>query len=259
MANEWLRLWHDMPTDPKWRTIARISKQPISLVQAVYLHLLVDASRNVTRGVTDVTVEDLASSLDVTEDEIQAILDVMQGRVLDGDQISGWERRQPKREDAGNYETGAKSAVERKREQREREKEKLKTPENSQSHDASQNVTLDKDKYKDKYKEIKEIDKSISRTRFQKPTKTDIHDFCEQEQIVIDADKFIDHYEANGWIVGKTKMKDWQATVRNWARRNNEFSPSKPRASPLKPERPKYTYTPSHLSDMKEIHGERLL
>ncbi|ENU2244993.1 hypothetical protein ACWNUG_005487, partial [Escherichia coli] len=23
MANAWLRLWHDMPNDPKWRTIAR--------------------------------------------------------------------------------------------------------------------------------------------------------------------------------------------------------------------------------------------
>ncbi|ENW0797054.1 MULTISPECIES: hypothetical protein, partial [Escherichia] len=22
MANAWLRLWHDMPNDPKWRTIA---------------------------------------------------------------------------------------------------------------------------------------------------------------------------------------------------------------------------------------------
>ncbi|EOJ9867040.1 hypothetical protein ACQP3L_37610, partial [Escherichia coli] len=21
MANAWLRLWHDMPNDPKWRTI----------------------------------------------------------------------------------------------------------------------------------------------------------------------------------------------------------------------------------------------
>ncbi|EOP2197647.1 hypothetical protein QSF09_003200, partial [Escherichia coli] len=25
MANAWLRLWHDMPNDPKWRTISRVS------------------------------------------------------------------------------------------------------------------------------------------------------------------------------------------------------------------------------------------
>ncbi|HAF1587689.1 TPA: phage replisome organizer, partial [Salmonella enterica] len=49
MANSWVRLWHDMPNDPKWRTISRISGQPVSLVQATYIHLLVSASRNVTR------------------------------------------------------------------------------------------------------------------------------------------------------------------------------------------------------------------
>ena len=70
MANSWLRLWHDMPNDPKWRTISRISKQPVAMVQAVFIHLLVSASRNVTRGHVDVTEEDLASSLDVTEEEI---------------------------------------------------------------------------------------------------------------------------------------------------------------------------------------------
>ena len=74
MANAWLRLWHDMPNDPKWRTIARVSGQPIATVMAVYIHLLVSASRNVTRGHIDVTTEDLASALDVTEEVIDSIL-----------------------------------------------------------------------------------------------------------------------------------------------------------------------------------------
>ena len=118
----WLRLWHDMPNDPKWRTIARISSQPIALVQATYLHLLVTASRNVTRGHVDVTNEDLASALDVTEDAIASIIDAMQGRVIEGSMLSGWEKRQPAREDAIGIENGAKTAAERKRTQRERER-----------------------------------------------------------------------------------------------------------------------------------------
>ena len=61
---------------------------------AVYIHLLVSASRNVTRGHIDVTTEDLASALDVTEEVIDSILQTMQGRVLDGDLITGWEKRQ---------------------------------------------------------------------------------------------------------------------------------------------------------------------
>ena len=156
MANQWLRLWHDMPTDPKWRTIARHAKQPISLVQAVYLHLLVDASRNVTRGHVTVTTEDLASALDCDDADIQAILDAMQGRVLDGQTLAGWEKRQPRREDSGDPETGAQSAAERKRAQREREKQQADATKSVECHDASRNVTTDKDK-----EEIKEANASV--------------------------------------------------------------------------------------------------
>ncbi|HIC8631201.1 MULTISPECIES: DnaT-like ssDNA-binding domain-containing protein [Enterobacter] len=149
MANQWLRLWHDMPNDPKWRTIARISGQPIALVQAVYVHLLVSGSQNVTRGHADVTNEDLASHFDVTECDIDAVINAMQGRVLDGTYLTGWERRQPKKEDRGNDETGAKSATQRKREQRERQRmRQQERNESRQCHDESRNVTTDKEEIK---------------------------------------------------------------------------------------------------------------
>jgi hypothetical protein len=149
---DWLRLWHDMPNDPKWRTIARVSGQPIALVQAMYLHLLVDASVNVTRGHVTVTKEDIASALDVTDDQIEAVFAAMQGRVIDGDKLTGWEGRQPKREDAGNPETGAKSAAQRKRDQRERERNgKAEKPKNdtsrsvTESHDRLEKIREEQD------------------------------------------------------------------------------------------------------------------
>ncbi|MUM75809.1 phage replisome organizer, partial [Escherichia coli] len=149
MANAWLRLWHDMPNDPKWRTIARVSGQPIATVMAVYIHLLVSASRNVTRGHIDVTTEDLASALDVTEEVIDSILQTMQGRVLDGDLITGWEKRQVLKEDNGNVSQTAKSPAERKRAQREREKLRKQNEggrdESRICHDMSRQVTTDKD------------------------------------------------------------------------------------------------------------------
>ncbi|EFH9080685.1 phage replisome organizer [Escherichia coli] len=171
MANAWLRLWHDMPNDPKWRTIARVSGQPIATVMAVYVHLLVSASQNVTtchgvsrRGHVDVTAEDLASALDVTEEVIDSILQAMQGRVLDGDLITGWEKRQVSKEDNGNISQTAKTPAERKRAQREREKQREKNgdcfveisrdvtachDESRICHDESRHVTTDKDTDKD--------------------------------------------------------------------------------------------------------------
>ncbi|EOO6852014.1 DnaT-like ssDNA-binding domain-containing protein, partial [Escherichia coli] len=117
----------------------------IATVMAVYIHLLVSASRNVTtchgvslRGHIDVTTEDLASALDVTEDVIDSILHAMQGRVLDGDLISGWEKRQVLKEDNGNVSQTAKSPAERKRAQREREKLRKH---NADCHDESRRVT----------------------------------------------------------------------------------------------------------------------
>ncbi|WP_187337331.1 hypothetical protein [Bordetella bronchiseptica] len=156
MANEWFRLWHDMPNDPKWRTIARASGQPIALVLSVALHVMTDASRNVTRGHVDVTAEDVASALDVTEADVQAILDAMQGRVLDEKRLTGWEKRQPKREDVGNPETRAKSAAERKRDQRERERQAASNGLSRESHGESRGVTTDKEEDKDKDKEEKQ-------------------------------------------------------------------------------------------------------
>ena len=32
---------------------------------------------------------------------------------------------------------------------------------------------------------------------------------------------FHDHYQSNGWMVGKAHMKDWEATLRNWQRRDS--------------------------------------
>ncbi|MFH8134188.1 phage replisome organizer [Pantoea osteomyelitidis] len=131
MANSWLRLWHDMPNDPKWRTISRVSGEPIALVQAIYLQLLVSASQNVTRdenGVTlhsvTVTNEDIASALDVTERNVESVISAMQGRVLDGNRVKGWDKRQATSANARNGGKPAKSGAERAREYRERKKQR---------------------------------------------------------------------------------------------------------------------------------------
>jgi hypothetical protein len=100
MANQWLRLWHDMPTDPKWRTIAKASGQRIGDVMAVYCHLLVCASNATERGRTQsFCSEDVASSLDMETEQVQRIIEAMQGRVLESDALMGWEKRQVARED----------------------------------------------------------------------------------------------------------------------------------------------------------------
>jgi uncharacterized protein YdaU (DUF1376 family) len=40
------------------------------------------------------------------------------------------------------------------------------------------------------------------------------------------ANKFLNHYESNGWMVGKTKMKSWKHAVTNWITRGNDNAKS---------------------------------
>lgn len=58
--------------------------------------------------------------------------------------------------------------------------------------------------------------------RFTPPTKKDIVAYCFESGHDIDADAFIDFYESKNWMVGKNKMKDWKAAVRNWERHDKE-------------------------------------
>ena len=138
---QWLRLYHDAATDPKWRVIARRSGQPVVAVMALWMLMLVKASESEDRGrLGGWDDEDAAAALDMVPEQVCAIREAMQGKVLDGLRLTGWERRQPKREREDN------TAAERKRQQRERERS-AESAQNSgdQNRDAVVRDTPDSD------------------------------------------------------------------------------------------------------------------
>ena len=77
-------------------------------------------------------------------------------------------------------------------------------------------------------KEIHSSAKSTTtkRKRFEKPTLSEIKEYCIERNNNVDAQHFYDHYESNGWKVGKNSMKDWKAAVRTWEK-NNYNKPAK--------------------------------
>lgn len=61
------------------------------------------------------------------------------------------------------------------------------------------------------------------RTKFSPPTVDEVAAYCAENGFgTIDPEAFVDYYEARGWKIGSQSMKDWRATVRNWARRDAE-------------------------------------
>lgn len=69
--------------------------------------------------------------------------------------------------------------------------------------------------------------KSVKEKRFAPPTPEDVREYCRGKGLNVDADRFVDFYESKNWYVGKNKMKDWKAAVRNWARSQRQESTAK--------------------------------
>jgi hypothetical protein len=70
-------------------------------------------------------------------------------------------------------------------------------------------------------KEIESV-RTRTHTQFIPPTLEEIRlQFRE-----LDAERFFNYYESNGWMVGKNKMKNWKAAAANWLNKdkaNNTF------------------------------------
>lgn len=58
--------------------------------------------------------------------------------------------------------------------------------------------------------------------KFQKPTAQEVTEYAQSIDYQLDGERFVNHYESNGWKVGKNKMKDWQAAVKNWKFRDSD-------------------------------------
>ena len=63
----------------------------------------------------------------------------------------------------------------------------------------------------------------VKQTRFVKPSISEIQEYCNERKNNINAEKFFNHYESNGWMVGRNKMKDWKACVRTWEQNQKKY------------------------------------
>lgn len=59
-------------------------------------------------------------------------------------------------------------------------------------------------------------DKPTKTSKFTPPSLADVQAYCLERNKGVDPERWYNHYTANGWMVGKNKMKDWKAAVRTW-------------------------------------------
>ena len=102
-----------------------------------------------------------------------------------------------------------------------------KTPSKSSSSDAS------KAESKRPSEEEEEVGRGIKEegkagaARFRAPSPEDVAEYASAYAASkgidlaltdFDPERFVDYYAQKGWMVGKSRMKDWKASVRNWVR-----------------------------------------
>lgn len=60
---------------------------------------------------------------------------------------------------------------------------------------------------------------------FRAPTVDEVRAYCLERKNDVDPQRFVDYYQARGWMIGKSKMKDWKAAVRTWEKPKPHHEP----------------------------------
>ena len=128
--------------------------------------------------------------------------------------------------DIQNFIGKGSSEADRKREYRQRietDRTNVQTNLRQISDKSTPEIEIELEKDIEIEKEIHSSAKSTTtkRKRFEKPTLSQITQYCLERNNCVNAEQFYDYYESNGWKVGKNAMKDWKACVRTWER--NEY------------------------------------
>ena len=106
----------------------------------------------------------------------------------------------------------------------------------SKDNQRNAQVSIKPEKIARDSQEIREVDKSrldksrldigevadapsittVFKKSFQPPTLEQVTEYCAERKNSVSPEKWMAHYESNGWLVGKNKMKNWKAAVRTW-------------------------------------------
>ncbi len=193
-------------------------------------------------GLEDDFASELALDLDEKEENVQITIQyLLKSGLLE--MCSDEEYYLPDTKDSTGCETAVASRV---RKHRERKKALQCNTDVTQVKQLC-NGDIEKELEIDIEKEI-EIDSSASTTtkrkRFEKPTLSQITQYCLERNNNVNAEQFYDYYESNGWKVGKNAMKDWKACVRTWERNGYD--------KPIKKKNNKQ----DTLNDMRDLMNE---
>jgi hypothetical protein len=219
MAGDWIKMRTDLHDDPSVVSISQdLSLDEFAVIgrlHRIWSWFDSQSRDGNARGVTVFVLDRLVSAPGFAEAMKKAGWLTVSGR---GIAIPNFDRH--------NGQTGKARALARKRQDKLRHKRFSNAP----------GVT------KRREEKSKEKVNQKENGHFIRPTVDQVSAYCLERKNSIDPQAFLDHYESNGWKVGKAAMKDWKAAVRTWER--NSLSKRQPESRVATPEDMK-TWSPT--------------
>ena len=218
----WLKLHKDFFQRKEIKRLRKIAGGDTYTI--IYLKMLLRSIMSNGRlyfdGLEDDFASELALDLDEKEENVQITIQyLLKSGLLE--MCSDEEYYLPDTKDSTGSETAVASRV---RKHREKQKAlQCNTDVTQVKHLCNGEIEIELEKDIEIEKEIDSSAKSTTtkRKRFEKPTLSQITQYCLERNNNVNAEQFFDYYESNGWKVGKNAMKDWKACVRTWER--NEY------------------------------------
>ena len=199
----WFRLYAEFAFDPKLQAVTET-------LQRRYIMLLCLRCNGDIPGLTD---EQVACALRISNDDLakskKKLLEI--GVIAENFDIPKWLERQHR----------CDFSAERVAKFRRNKNVTL------QKRYSNANVTApDTDTDTDTEKKSKRV-----RTPFSPPSLDELKAFIHEKGYNVNPEKWLAHYEANGWMVGRNRMKNWKAAVRTW--HHGDFGQQQRRPSSL--------------------------
>lgn len=141
--------------------------------------------------------------------------------------------------------TGSETAEARRLREYRQNKKMLQKCTNVQKCNTEKEIDIEKEKEKDII-----ISDKPTRKNFIPPTLEEVKTYCRERQNDVDAERFINHYTSNGWMVGKNKMKDWKAAVRTWER--SGYNNSRPQQTNNQPQKKEFDFRVDGVAESGE-------
>ena len=138
------------------------------------------------------------------------------------------------------------SKAESKRPSKTGSKPQSKSGSKTSSKSSSSDASKAESKWPSEEEEEEEVGRGIkeegkaSAARFRAPSPEEVAEYAaayaaskgiDLASTDFDPERFVDFYAQKGWMVGKSRMKDWKASVRNWVRTSKPIRETKQEVS----------------------------